>query len=135
MIEKLSLGSFHPHLHDKFEVRTTTGDKVELELVEIRDASSGMIDGFHLIFRGPLDKVFRHDTHRVTHKKIGEFDLFLGPVMYGKTDATYYQAVFSRLKAGAKRELIKKKSRTTTKKKAAKKTVKKAAKKTAKKKR
>jgi len=126
MIEKLSLSSFHPHLKDRFEVRTKSGEKVDLELVEIRDTSTAMVDGFHLVFRGPLDKVFGHDTHRVKHGKIGEFDLFLGPVMYGKTDGTYYQAVFSRLKAGAKTASAKK----TAKKAVIKKTAKKAAKKT-----
>lgn len=92
-----------------------------------------MVQGFHLIFRGPVDKVFGHDTHRVSHAKIGEFDLFLGPVMYGKTDGVYYQAVFSRLKAGAKKSLAAKKTGKAAVKKTAKKAVKKGAKKIAKK--
>jgi ribosomal protein S18 acetylase RimI-like enzyme len=133
MIGKLSLHSFHPHLKDRFEVRTKSGEKVDLELVEIKDTSTGMVQGFHLIFRGPADKVFGHDTHRVSHAKIGEFDLFLGPVMYGKTDGVYYQAVFSRLKAGAKKGLAAKKTGKAAVKKAAKKAVKKGAKKIAKK--
>jgi hypothetical protein len=28
---------------------------------------------------------------------MGEFDLFLVPITYGKMDAVYYQAVFNRL--------------------------------------
>jgi len=44
-------------------------------------------------YENPLD----HDTHKVKHPKMGEFNLFLGPVATEETDGVYYQAVFTRL--------------------------------------
>jgi len=101
MVEKLTISNFHPHTGDRFEVRTKAGERVDLELIEVRDTSTDMMDSFHLIFRGPKDNVFPHDTHRVAHPTIGDFDLFLGPIIYGKTDGVYYQAVFNRLRPRA----------------------------------
>lgn len=97
MIEKLKKESFTPHMNDKFEIHTKSAAVVEVELVEVTDHSSGKLESFSVVFRGAHDKVFEQDTHKVKHPKIGEFDLFLGPIVTPKTDGIYYQAVFSRL--------------------------------------
>jgi hypothetical protein len=98
MSELLVKSSFDPYLNEKFEIHSESGDKLEVELVEVSDHSNEHIDGFSVIFRGPLENVFHQDTYKVTHNKMGEISLFLGPIIYGKTDATYYESVFSRLK-------------------------------------
>jgi hypothetical protein len=89
---------FTPFLNGKFEVFPVGMDKVELELIKISEKSSEFSEGFSLLFRGPKDNVFPHNTHRMKHPGIGEFDLFIGPVMYPKTDGVYYEVIFNRLK-------------------------------------
>jgi len=85
---------FEPHVATTFEVVPAGVTPVIIELVEVKDSSSAALDAFSLLFRGNMDSVFRHDTHTVRHPVMGEFELFLGPVHTGKTDAVYYQAVF-----------------------------------------
>ncbi|MGE5343165.1 MAG: DUF6916 family protein [Candidatus Omnitrophota bacterium] len=98
MIEKLTKANFDPLLNQKFEVHPKGMDKVELELVKISERDTEFSVSFSLLFRGPHDPVFRHDTHTVKHPELGELDLFIGPVMYPKRDGVYYEVVFNRLK-------------------------------------
>jgi len=86
---------FEPHIATVFEVAPVGMGRVPVELVEVREAGSALLDGFSLLFRGGTGPVFRHDTHRVRHPALGEMELFLGPVHIGRTDAVYYQAIFS----------------------------------------
>lgn len=97
MIESLKKASFDPHLNSKFEIHTDSVGVVEVELVEITEANHPGQETFSLIFRGSKDKVFDQKIHKVKHPKMGEFDLFLVPITYGKQDGMYYQAIFSRL--------------------------------------
>ena len=98
MIEVLDKATFTPLLNDKFEVSPVGMDKVEVELVQITEKSADFSEGFSLLFRGPKDSVFPHNTHMVKHPKIGEFELFIGPIMYPKTDGVYYEVIINRLK-------------------------------------
>jgi hypothetical protein len=98
MVEKLNKASFDPLLNEKFEIYPQGMGKVDVELVKISDRSSEYTEAFSLLFRGPHENVFRHDTHKVKHPQLGELDLFIGPVIYPKTDGVYYEAVFNRLK-------------------------------------
>ncbi|HEY4745686.1 MAG TPA: hypothetical protein VIH45_13565 [Desulfuromonadaceae bacterium] len=86
---------FEPHIATTFEVMLTGMEPVPVQLVEVKDTSSADLTGFSLMFKGGTDAVFRHDTHTVRHSVMGELELFLGPVHTGKTDAVYYQAIFS----------------------------------------
>lgn len=86
---------FEPHVATVFEVAPAGMEQVPVELVEVKDSGSAALDGFSLLFRGGTDAAFRHDTHRVRHPVLGEMELFLGPVHTGRTDAVYYQAIFS----------------------------------------
>lgn len=98
MIEELTKAKFDPLINQKFEVHPVETAMVELELIKITESSNDYSESFSLLFRGPGDKIFRHDTHKMKHPKLGEFDLFIGPVIYPKTDGVYYEAVFNRLK-------------------------------------
>lgn len=89
---------FEPHLHSTFEVCSEGMERVAIELVEVQEKSSGALDVFSLLFKGGRDGVFRHDTHAVKHPALGELVIFLGPVHTGKSDAIYYQAIFSTLR-------------------------------------
>lgn len=89
------MADFEPHIGTIFEVTPPGMGPVELELVEVRDTGSASYDGFSLLLRGSADSVFRHNTCKVRHPAMGEMELFLGPVQTGKTDAVYFQAIFS----------------------------------------
>lgn len=91
---------FEPHIASIFEVAPLDMAPVAVELVEVNEISSAAIGGFSLMFRGGTDDVFRHNTHTVRHPVMGELELFLGPVHTGRTDAVYYQAIFSTPRLG-----------------------------------
>ncbi len=97
MPEQLIKSSFDPHVGSSFEIYSERNGKVEVVLVEVTGRSNDHIDGFSVIFRGPLENKFRQATYKIVHENMGEFSLFLVPILYGKTDAVYYEAVFSRL--------------------------------------
>lgn len=86
---------FEPHITTTFQVAPAGMETVAIELAEITDSSSTSLSAFSLLFRGVEGPVFRHDTHHVKHPVMGEMELFLGPVHTGRSDAVYYQAVFS----------------------------------------
>jgi hypothetical protein len=98
MIDSGSLNreSFEPLLNQIFEVVPKGMEKIEVELVAVEGTDTDQVEAFSLMFRGGRERVFRHDTHRVRHPGLGEFELFMGPVMTGKNDGIYYQAVFNR---------------------------------------
>lgn len=97
MSEKLKKTSFDPHLNSKFEIHTESVGMVEVELVEITERNRENVEGFSLIFKGPEDKPFEQKNHAVKHPKMGDFDLFIVPVISEKKGGLYYQAVFNRL--------------------------------------
>jgi hypothetical protein len=93
----LKKSNFDPHLNSKFEIHTPSAGIVEVQLIEISDQTQEQMESFSLIFKGPLEKPFEQRIHKVKHPQMGELDLFLVPITYGKMDAMYYQAVFSRI--------------------------------------
>jgi hypothetical protein len=97
MSELLHKADFDPYINDKFEVHTDSIGVVEVELIEITDTGKDYMECFSLIFKGPMDKGFIQKIYTVKHPEMGELVLFLVPITYGKMDAMYYQAVFSRL--------------------------------------
>lgn len=99
MLNKLQKADFDKHMNSKFELaHQETEEKIEIELVETEEKTTDQTEGFSLIFKGPKDVVLDHDTHKMKHSEMGEFDLFIGPIMSGKDDGVYYQAIFNRMK-------------------------------------
>jgi hypothetical protein len=92
------MADFEQHIATTFEVEPVDMEPVALELVEVKDTGSASLDSFLLLFKGSTESVFRHNTHTMRHPVMGELALFLGPVHTGKTDAIYYQAIFSALR-------------------------------------
>lgn len=86
---------FEPHITTAFQVAAAGMEPVTMELAEIKDMSSTSLSAFSLLFRSCENPVFWHDTHLVKHPVMGEMELFIGPVHTGRSDAVYYQAVFS----------------------------------------
>lgn len=72
-----------------------------LRLDRIQDRSVAPYENFSLMFSGFLETVWPHDTYRISHPGLGDFLLFLGPVMGGGAGEVRYQAVVSRLQQPA----------------------------------
>lgn len=106
---RLTKSDFDGHEGSRFAVVGigTPGDTdhpfgpVTIELTDVRDRSSSVIDGFTLLFRGPRTQEFGQCTYRLTHEAIGEFELFLVPILdpAPRDDRVCYQSIISRLKA------------------------------------
>lgn len=73
---------------------------IELELTDVRDLSTNVIDGFSLLFRGPREQEFGQGNYRLTHEAIGEVELFLVPILDPRPvdERILYQSIVSRLK-------------------------------------
>ena len=73
---------------------------VDLELTVVEDRSSGVIDAFSVLFRGPREQEFGQANYRLKHAVLGEVDLFLVPILdlQPLDDRVCYQAVISRLR-------------------------------------
>ncbi|MCP4153688.1 MAG: hypothetical protein GY757_38520 [bacterium] len=95
--ETLHKSSFDPYLNDTFEVHTESLGVVEVVLAEITENHYEGQESFSLLFRGSRDKIFEQKIQKLKHPEMGEFNLFLGPIVYEKQDGQYFQAVFSRL--------------------------------------
>lgn len=97
MSEVLKKSHFDPYLNEKFQVNTDAHGLLEVELVEITEKNTDLTECFSILFRGPRDKFFDQKLYQVNHAQMGEFNLFLVPVLTGKQDAIYYEAIFNRL--------------------------------------
>jgi hypothetical protein len=98
MVEKLRQKDFESHLNERFTVHCGAMKPTEIELVEVFGRNASNIESFSLLFRNTEGKVFCHNTYPVTHPKMGDFQLFLGPVETNRTDGVYYEAVFNYFK-------------------------------------
>ncbi len=99
MIDALTLhkATFDPYLNEIFTVHSPVVGNQEVVLVELTEKNHPGQECFSLIFRGPKEPAMNQMIYTLTHPKMGEFQLFMVPVQYGKPDGIYYQAVFNRL--------------------------------------
>lgn len=87
---------FDPYLNTNFYF-SDDNENVNLELVEIEDCSSENVNGFSLLFKGPLDKLYSQMIYPLEHKEMGKMEIFIVPVNKNN-EGIYYQAIFTRLK-------------------------------------
>ena len=97
MIDLLHKANFDPYLNETFTVHSPVVGNQEVVLAELTEKNYPGQECFSLIFRGPKEPVMKQMIYTLTHPKMGEFQLFMVPVQYGKSDGIYYQAVFNRL--------------------------------------
>lgn len=82
--------------------------EVTLELIEAKDQTvrcggveqGAARDPFSVLFRGSADMVLPNRVCRFSHEALGEFDLFITPVLPGRehtpsTDVVFYESVFN----------------------------------------
>jgi hypothetical protein len=98
MLDKLTIQNFQDHLNE--EVKVLAGAQTfDFELVEAAEMTSAAVGAsgrgpFSVIFRGPEEPILPQAIYRVSHKKLGELDLFLVPLGPDR-EGVRYEAVFT----------------------------------------
>ncbi len=100
MTEQISKAMLDPHLNEKFEIKSTTGEDLKLTLIESKDESIDSNELFWFIFEGPADQPISQKTHTLIHPQLGELPMFLVPVAGDNNDKLQYQALFNRIVPG-----------------------------------
>jgi len=94
-IDQTVAATFAEHLHSAFRLSDASA-MLELELVEVTDASNARQVNFSLLFRGPLRPPLAQQIYPFEHDRLGRFDLFIVPVQRD-AHGMYYEAVVNRL--------------------------------------
>jgi hypothetical protein len=102
MNSDLNYEDFSGNLNTDFQVTREDYTTVALKLVEVSDLKeSPRQSRFSITFAGPVDDSVGQGLYKMSHGRIGEFELFIVPV--GKNaEVFFYEAVFNRLKEPAK---------------------------------
>jgi hypothetical protein len=88
--------AFSKHLNTEFELHFEEKDSIKLELIEVEDKSNEHVETFSLTFVGTDQIVLSQKIYKITHKEMGEMNIFIVP--FHKNDkGVHYQAIFSRL--------------------------------------
>ncbi len=89
---------FMESLNSKFVLDRGGGEKIELELIELRNGHSNSArESFALLFQGPGAFVLPQQIYTLSHDRLGACDLFLVPI--GRdANGTYYEVVFNLLR-------------------------------------
>jgi hypothetical protein len=88
---------FEPFVNEVFVVTPPLGTPFELTLFHIdKDIDDEVQCSFTLIFKG-IGNLPYHQSCRVQHARLGEFELFLGPARW-KRGLPCYAAVYNLLK-------------------------------------
>lgn len=97
MLELLRLDHFAGCLNQTFRAALNDGD-IEFVLVEAQPMPSAMPgaarDPFSLVFRNGSPLLFPQQMYRMSHERIGAFDIFLVPIARDR-EGFLYQAVFN----------------------------------------
>lgn len=98
MLDKLTIQNFQDHVNE--EVKVLAGAQTyDFELVEASEMPTASLGEssrgpFSVIFRGPQEPILPQAIYRVSHKKLGELDLFLVPLGPDR-EGVRYEAVFT----------------------------------------
>ena len=94
---------FSKHVNSKYRVNVDGSEPIDLELVEVKEKESSPgeqegLERFSVYFIGPENICLPQAIYRLTHERMGEFDLFL--VAIAKDKAGFrYEAVFNYFKS------------------------------------
>jgi hypothetical protein len=102
MIEEMTKDTFEPHLNTIFHVQDDTNQRVDLKLVEVSDhQTDAQTEQFSLIFKGTRNLLLPQQIYTFEHADLGEFALFIVPILSADQTQYTYQAVFNRLRSPA----------------------------------
>lgn len=88
---------FEPHLDGTFTLEYGA-NRMDVKLIEVTGKDGEFTEYFSLLFLGPQDNLLDQGTYRLTHDRLGTFELFLVPVITGIKEGVHYEAIFNRLK-------------------------------------
>ncbi|HEY0548648.1 MAG TPA: hypothetical protein VGF13_03545 [Verrucomicrobiae bacterium] len=104
----VGFAEFEKNLNTSFEVTSKDGSTVILKLVEAQAAARRSSnksapragdegnEKFSLVFRGPRQRLLTQETYRFRHTELGEWSLFIVPVLSRNRRHSIYQAIFNR---------------------------------------
>lgn len=100
-VKALSLEMFQRLLGADFRVGTNRGLGLFLKLIEAKALpAKGYPDTFDekfcLVFQGSVDYLLDQSTYSFEHPQIGEFRIFIVPILSRHAAGFFYQAVFNR---------------------------------------
>ena len=95
MLENPVASMFSEHLNTTFRVQLAPSHALELELLDVTDASAPSQVRFSILFRGPQEPLLPQRIYPFEHDQLGAFDLFIVPIRRDK-NGLYYEAVFNR---------------------------------------
>jgi len=110
-LNELTYDVFARQLHTRFGVHLSPDRTVALELIEAqeiqsrprqdgRPAPDANYEKFSLLFAGALDDALPQQIHRFGHDEIGQFEMFIVPVMSKDPKRRWYEANFNRPRSG-----------------------------------
>ena len=96
VIQQLTHLAFSENVGTRFLVSLPSGEQTTATILQVSENNvSPLQEQFSVVFRGPLDSFLPQGMHKLTHRKLGSFDLFLVPI--GRDSEGYsYEAVFNR---------------------------------------
>lgn len=72
-------------------------DQIPLRLVEVVEGQSDRrVQRFSILFHGPAERLLPQATYSFSHDALGEFLLFIVPVVGSNDERIVYEACFSR---------------------------------------
>ncbi len=90
--------SFEANQQDVFEIQFVDSQRSRCQIVEVTasKAPAANREGkqFSVVFSNESPTVYEQGVYTVSHKELGEFDLFLVPV-FGDDKGVQYEAVFT----------------------------------------
>lgn len=102
-LEKLTFQTFAGQLNTTFHVALPDGALLPLQLIEATKGTpqqakaTGIIyEHFSLLFAGPLQPVLEQRIHSFQHPRIGQFDVFIVPVVSNDPSGMRYECIFNR---------------------------------------
>lgn len=103
-LNKLNFRTFAAQLDTVFQVTLENGASVPLILKEATKRTPTKSDGplaktyerFSLVFIGPWDQVLEQRIHSFQHPRIGNFEIFIVPVISRDTGGAHYECIFNR---------------------------------------
>lgn len=98
MVEQMTKSTFEPYLNTPFRIQATPDQTVEVTLVEVSGKlSDAKLEQFSLLFQGPRETLLPQKIYAFEHAEMGQFELFIVPVLHTDQSKFYYQAAFSRI--------------------------------------
>ena len=102
MLNRLESSDFAPYLNQMVQIKTESGEEIELELREVTEMGSdssindmtGERKPFSVVFRGSPELVLSQSMYDIEFKQIGTLSIFIVPIG-PDNEGMLYQAVFN----------------------------------------